>query len=203
MLSPVNNNLTGLAFETSNKQAELEATISKLSSGNKLVRAGDDTGGYSQSAKIGATNKRHYESMHNLQNVLSYCQTQDGILSSVGDIISRIGELAARALDITANDSDRENYNKEFMELVDQLEKISNEEINGLPIFGAGGFSDDKKQFIESLHENWLKASEDLITQEYGWTPNANDSWELIVNENDSSSNYAAFVSRPVGMGTV
>ena len=103
--------------------------------------------------------------------------------------------LQLEALDITANDSDRENYNKEFMELVDQLEKISNEEINGLPIFGAGGFSDDKKQFIESLHENWLKASEDLITQEYGWTPNANDSWELIVNENDSSSNYAAFVS--------
>ena len=55
----------------------------------------------------------------------------------MGKILDRLGELAASALDITATDDDRENYNKEFLELADQLDKYSNEDFNGLDLFGA------------------------------------------------------------------
>ena len=47
-------------------------------------------------------------------------------------------ELATRALDITATDGDRENYNKEFIELADQLSKFSREKFGDINLFGGG-----------------------------------------------------------------
>ena len=193
MLSPVNNDLTGLVFETHRNKVELNDSLSKLSSGKRIVNPGEDSGAHSQVAKIGSTHKRDLANLQNLQNLVSYSQTQDGILAQVGEILHRMNELATRALDVTTSDGDRENYNKEFLELAEQLEELENETFNGVNLFGAGAFSADKKQFIESLTTHWLKASEEQIIQDYGWTVDPSDSWNLIVNEKDTGG-YAAFV---------
>mgnify|MGYP001295242014 CR=1 FL=1 len=193
MLSPVNNDLTGLVFETSKNKIALEDSISKLSSGKRLVNSGEDSGAYSQASKIGSKHKRDLANLQNLQNLISYSQTQDGVLKQVGEILYKMNELATRALDVTTNNADRENYNKEFIELAEQLDEMESETFNGVDLFGAGAFSEDKKQFIESLTKHWLKASEDQIIQDYGWTTKPSDTWDLIVNEKDTGS-YAAFV---------
>ena len=193
MLSPVNNNLTGLVFETHRNKVELNDSLSKLSSGKRIVNPGEDSGAHSQVAKIGSKHKRDLANLQNLQNLVSYSQTQDGILAQVGEILHRMNELATRALDVTTSDGDRENYNKEFLELAEQLEELESETFNGVNLFGAGAFSADKKQFIESLTTHWLKASEEQIIQDYGWTVDPSDSWNLIVNEKDTGG-YAAFV---------
>ena len=194
MLSPVNNDLTGLVFETHRNKAELNDSLSKLSSGRRIVNPGEDSGSHSQVAKIGSKHKRDIANLQNLQNLVSYSQTQDGILSQVGEILHRMNELATRALDVTTNDGDRENYNKEFLELADQLEELKSETFNGVDLFGAGAFSAEKKQFVESLTNHWLKASEDQIKADYGWQTKPTDTWNLIVNEKDTNSNWAAFV---------
>ena len=194
MVAPINNNLTGLVFEATKYKAALEDSISKLSSGKRLNRVGVDTGANSQVARLSSKNVRDIATIQNLQNLVSYSNSQDGILQTVGKILDRLGELAARALDITATDDDRENYNKEFLELADQLDQLKQEDFNGLNLFGAGAFSDDKKQFIESLTNNWIEAAETLIKAEYGWDTVPSDSWNLIVNENDTGG-YAAFVT--------
>jgi flagellin len=193
MVSPINNNLTGLVFEATNNKSNLEKIVAKLSSGKKNLHVGDDSGAHSQGTNLSSKNRRDLASVQNLQNLVSYSNLQDGVLATVGSIIDRMGELATRALDITANSDDRENYNKEFLELADQLDKLKNESFNGIDLFGAGSFSDDKKQFIESLKNNWIHAAETLIQTEYGWDTVPSDSWDLIVNENDTGG-YAAFV---------
>ena len=193
MISPVNNDLTGLVFESNNDKIALENSLAKLSSGNKLVRTGDDTGAFSQASKLGSKNKRDLVSLQNLQNLVSYSQTQDGVLQQVGKIIDRMNEITVRALDVTATDADRENYNKEFLELSSQMDQMAEEKFEGIVLFGAGGFSSEKKEFLDSLKNNWLKAAEDLINQQYGWAPKPSDTWDLIVNENDTGG-YAAFV---------
>jgi hypothetical protein len=40
MVSPVNNNLTGLVFEATNNNTDLENIVAKLSSGKKNLRVG-------------------------------------------------------------------------------------------------------------------------------------------------------------------
>ena len=171
MISPVNNNLTGLVFESHNDKIELDQSLAKLSSGNKLIRAGDDTGAFSQASKLGSKNKRDLVSLQNLQNLVSYSQTQDGVLEKAGKILHRMNEITVRALDVTATNADRENYNKEFLELAEQLDQMSIEKFGGLNLFGEGAFSQDKQDFIEALQKQWLKGAMNIIEQRYGLSP--------------------------------
>lgn len=138
MVSPINNNLTGLVFEASNNKSDLENIVAKLSSGKKNLRVGEDSGAHSQSAKIGSKSRRDIANVQNLQNFLSLSQSQDGVLDQVGKIIHRMDALATRALDIIATDGDRENYNKEFIELADQLSKFAKEKFGDVNLFGGG-----------------------------------------------------------------
>ena len=138
MVSPINNNLTGLVFEATNNNTDLESIVAKLSSGKKNLRVGEDSGAHSQGTKLSSKNVRDIANVQNLQNFLSFTQSQDGVLQQVGKILHRMDELATRALDITATDGDRENYNKEFIELADQLSKFSGEKFGGINLFGGG-----------------------------------------------------------------
>ena len=138
MVSPINNNLSGLVFEASNNKADLESIVAKLSSGKKNLRVGEDSGSHSQGATIGSKGRRDLANVQNLQNFLSLSQSQDGVLDQVGKILHRMDELATRALDITATDGDRENYNKEFIELADQLSKFAKEKFGDINLFGGG-----------------------------------------------------------------
>jgi flagellin len=193
MITPVNSDLTKLALETHRSRAEFEDSLAKLSSGKRMQNATQDAGGFQQAAKLGSRHKRDVASMQNLQNLISYSQMQDGSLESVGKILQRMNTLATRSLDVTTTDADRENYNKEFLELATELEQIKVAKFNDMDVFGAGGFSDAKQDFIDSLKNGWLKKSEEKITSEYGWNVKPGDSWDLIVNENDTGG-YAAFV---------
>jgi flagellin len=194
MIAHFNHDLTGLAFETHRAQLDLDASVAKLSSGKRMQNAKHDAGGFQQAAKLGSRHKRDVASMQNLQNLISYSQIQDGSLETVGKIINRMNTLATRALDVTSSDNDRENYNKEFIELAAQLEEIKLEKFNDLDVFGAGGFSDAKKDFIEVLQKQWLKGAMNVIEDRYGLSPEGTDSLEVIVNENDTGS-FTAFVS--------
>jgi len=194
MISPVNNNLTGLVFESHNDKIDLEQSLAKLSSGNKLVRTGDDTGAFTQASKLGSKNKRDLVSLQNLQNLVSYSQSQDGVLEQAGKMLHRMNEITIRALDVTATDADRENYNKEFIELAEQLDQMSTEKFGGLDLFGEGAFSQDKKDFIEALQKQWLKGAMNVIEDRFGLSPEGTDNFEIIVNENDTGS-YTAFVA--------
>ena len=138
MVSPINNNLSGLVFEASNNKADLESIVAKLSSGKKNLRVGEDSGSHSQGATIGSKGRRDLANVQNLQNFLSLSQSQDGVLDQVGKILHRMDELATRALDMTATDGDRENYNKEFIELADQLSKFAKEKFGDINLFGGG-----------------------------------------------------------------
>ena len=112
----------------------------------------------------------------------------------MGKILNRLGEITVRALDVTSTDADRENYNKEFLELADQLDQMSTEKFGGLDLFGEGAFSQDKKDFIEALQKQWLKGAMNVIEDRFGLSPEGTDDFEIIVNENDTGS-YTAFVA--------
>ncbi|NBQ02391.1 MAG: hypothetical protein EBU27_04040, partial [Opitutae bacterium] len=102
-----------------------------------------------------------------MQNLVSYSNLQDGVLATVGSIIDRMGELATRALDITANSDDRENYNKEFLELADQLDKLKNESFNGIDLFGAGSFSDDGYAAFVMTSQNPADGTADVVEMQF------------------------------------
>ncbi|MGB0354973.1 MAG: hypothetical protein ACPGII_02850, partial [Opitutales bacterium] len=184
MVSPINNNLTGLVFEATNNNTDLESIVAKLSSGKKNLRVGEDSGAHSQGTKLSSKNVRDIANVQNLQNFLSFTQSQDGVLQQVGKILHRMDELATRALDITATDGDRENYNKEFIELADQLSKFSGEKFGGINLFGGGTAGID---YIKGTGANDFNYSANIANADTG-----------SVRGSDSGNSGTAYTSATV-----
>lgn len=133
----VNTNATATtaSFNLTSANDALRHSLAKLSSGKRIITPADDAGGLAVAYKMSSKLKRTEAVMQNVQNSLSYLQVQDGALQSIGRILDRMGELRMFAEDVTKNDSDKENYSKEFIELQKQLQQVSTETFNGISLF--------------------------------------------------------------------
>jgi flagellin len=125
------------AFNLSKNHANLSKSLARLSSGNRITQPAEDAGGLAVAYKLDSTMKRTEAVLNNHQNALSYLQVQDGALETVGNIVSRMSELRTMAADVTKNDSDIENYSKEFRELQTQLKQIQLQKFNGISLFSS------------------------------------------------------------------
>jgi flagellin len=119
----------------------LRKSLARLSSGSRIVDSYDDPGGMSVAYKLRSRQSRTEALRTNVQNGLSFLQLQDGVLSSAGEIASRMSELRTMAQDVTKNPSDIENYSKEFLELQKQLSQMYREKFNGVSLFSVSGAS--------------------------------------------------------------
>jgi len=133
----------------------------------------------------------------NMQGLISYGELQDGVLKNMGDLVARMTEIAALSTNSIQSNQDRATYQKEFLNLVDQFDSIQDNTFNGIKLLG-NGYGAEKKEFLDSLKNSWLKASEDLIKDKYGWDPVPTDSWDLVVEENGPVGGSAAFVRTSV-----
>jgi len=132
-----NASATEASFNLSKANDALRKSLSRLSSGKKIVSPADDAGGLAVAYKLNSTINRNYAVIQNSQNALSYLQVQDAGLETVGKILDRMSELRVMAQDITKNEADIENYSKEFVELQSQLKQISKQAFNGISLFAT------------------------------------------------------------------
>lgn len=126
---------TAASMHLTQNDAILKRSISRLSSGKKIVSSADDAGGLAVSSKLNSTLLRNVRVRETLNNSLSFLQTQAGALKVVGDVLTRMSELKTMSLDISKNEQDYDNYNKEFKELQSQLHQISRQKFNGISLF--------------------------------------------------------------------
>jgi flagellin len=73
----------------------------------------------------------------NIQNAQSFLEVQDGILSSAGKILNRMVELKGLSEDVMKNDSDKDNYNREFRDLQLQIYDLAQVQFNGVSLFAT------------------------------------------------------------------
>ena len=184
------NTLSVLAINLSKASKDLSASHAKISSGEKTAGSKMDIGGIRQSINLENEIKEITHSMANMQNLVSYTQSQHDALSQAGKILIRMNELAERSIDFTKATADRNTYDHEFLELAEQLDSINGMKFNGLDLFTDGPFSESKRQFIEVLQSQWLSAAEKVIEERLGITGNGNDTLKINVNEN-GSENYS------------
>lgn len=122
-MSVINTNTQAIAGARNLNQSQemLGRSLTRLSSGSKIVNPSDDAAGMAVSEKIGAQSRRISAASTNVQNAVSYVQTADGFMSGMAKILSRLSELAVMAKDVTTNSGDVELYQQEFASLQDQL----------------------------------------------------------------------------------
>jgi flagellin len=99
----------------------LSRSIARLSSGSRTVTASDDPAGISLSEKLSAQNLRVNAASANVQNAVSFVQSVDGYLKGMGDLLSRMSELAILSNDPMKNAGDIALYQQEFAQLQTQV----------------------------------------------------------------------------------
>lgn len=131
----VNPAASGAGLNLGKANDALQKSLSRLSSGRRIVNSSDDAGGLAVSMKMAAAQKRTEATAINLRNIQSYLDTQDGAFKVADKVLSRMSELTTLARDVTKNGGDVENYDKEFQNLQDQLISLGTEKFNGVPLF--------------------------------------------------------------------
>jgi len=135
----INTNVAASAaainFSASNTM--LQKSLSRLSSGSRIVNPSDDAGGLAVSMKMSAAISRTSAVQANVANAISLLQTQDGVLKTAGDILNRMSELATLYADVTKSSTDKTNYQTEFNQLQGQLSSMDSEVFNGVTLFGS------------------------------------------------------------------
>jgi flagellin len=139
----INTNVTAQtsARLLSDSSARLAKSLSRLSSGSRIVSPEDDAAGMAVSMRFDAQINRIAAAGDNVGNAISFSQTQDGFLQKVGTALNRMSELATLAQDVTKGDDDRALYNKEFQTLQGYVTDIADKKFNGISLFQSGGLT--------------------------------------------------------------
>ena len=133
-----NSAATSAAYNLSNTNVNLQRSLNRLSSGSRINSSFDDAGGLAVSMKMSASIRRTDATLANVNNSISFLQTQDGVLKTADKILNRMSELATLAQDVTKSTDDLDLYNTELSQLKGQLNLMVGEEFNGISLFDAG-----------------------------------------------------------------
>ena len=134
-----NTAATSAAYNLSNTNVNLQRSLNRLSSGSRINSSMDDAGGLAVSMKLSASIRRTEATQANVNNALSYLETQDGVLKTAEKVVSRMSELIQLAADVTKSTTDTALYKTEYQSLQSQLGSMLGEQFNGINLFTAGG----------------------------------------------------------------
>jgi len=121
----------------------LRQSMSKLSSGLRIMSSGDDPAGLAISERLRAQYRNTAAAANNVENKINYLQTADAWLQKVQDIMGRMGELSIMANDGTKSQVDRDNLQVEFEQMQKEVQRITSgataaAKFNGLYLFRGG-----------------------------------------------------------------
>lgn len=127
MSSMYANRVLGISNDNIMKNME------KLSSGERINRAGDDASGLAVSEKMRAQIRGLNQASQNASNGISFIQTTEGYLQETTDIMQRIRELAIQAANGIYSDEDRMQIQVEVSALVSEVDRVaSSAQFNGM-----------------------------------------------------------------------
>ena len=111
----------------------LNKDMEKLSSGERINRAGDDASGLAVSEKMRSQIRGLNQASENAQNGISFIQTTEGYLQETTDIIQRIRELAVQSSNGIYSAEDRMQIQVEVSSLIAEVDRIaSTAQFNGM-----------------------------------------------------------------------
>lgn len=129
------------ALYLGNAQSMLSQSLLRLSSGQRINKPSDDPGGLAVSMKLKNAITVTEATKRNVDNALSYTDTQDSALESVADILDRMSTIKISYGSGTATTSDKSSYASEFKELQKQLDVFKSETFNSLSLFSSSTVS--------------------------------------------------------------
>jgi len=124
-------------------QLDITKSMEKLSSGERINRAGDDASGLAVSEKLRGQVRGLNQAERNIQNGVAFIQVTEGYLQETQDILHRIRELSVQSANGIYTQEDRMQIQVEVSQLVDEVNRIaSHAQFNGMNLL-TGAFATD------------------------------------------------------------
>jgi flagellin len=137
--------------------------MEKLSSGERINRAGDDASGLAVSEKMRSQIRGLNQASKNITNAVSFIQTTEGYLGETTDILQRVRELAVQSANGIYSDEDRMQIQVEVSQLVAEVDRIASvAQFNGMNML-TGRFAEAG----ESVMQFQVGANMDQNTRVY------------------------------------
>jgi flagellin len=122
---------------------QLQGSIAKLSSGQRINKAADDASGLAVSEKMRSQIRGLNQANRNIENGVSFIQSTEGYLSETNDILQRVRELAVQSSNGIYTDEDRMQIQVEVSQLVSEVDRVASQaQFNGMNML-TGSFAKD------------------------------------------------------------
>jgi flagellin len=139
----INHNMSALYAnrQLGNANFDVTRSMEKLSSGERINRAGDDASGLAVSEKLRGQVRGLNQAERNIMNGVSFIQATEGYLQETQDILHRIRELSVQSANGIYTEEDRMYIQVEVSQLVDEVNRIaSHAQFNGMNLL-TGSFA--------------------------------------------------------------
>lgn len=147
----INHNMASLfaSRQEGINAANLQNSMAKLSSGERINKAGDDASGLAVSEKMRSQIRGLNQASRNIGDAVSFVQVAEGYLAETTDVLQRIRELAVQASNGVYSDEDRMQIQVEVSQLVAEVDRIaSSAQFNGMNLL-TGRFSRESDSVMQ------------------------------------------------------
>lgn len=134
----VQNNIASInaARNQGIETGKLKKSLEKLSSGFRIVRAGDDAAGLAISEGMRSRINSLNQAMRNIDDGIGLTNVGDGALTEVHSMLQRLKTLALKSANGTYDQSDRETLNMEKDQILEEIDRIgSTTKFGGISLF--------------------------------------------------------------------
>ena len=170
MAQTINTNISSLNAQRNltTSQSSLATSLQRLSTGLRLNSAKDDAAGLAISDRMTSQIRGLNQAARNANDGISLAQTAEGALSSAGDLLQRMRELAVQSANATNSASDRNSLQNEVAQLAQELDRIATTtNFNGRTLFD-GSFGTAQFQVGANANQTITAATSNLRTTNYG-----------------------------------
>jgi len=117
----------------------LSRTYERLSSGQRINRASDDAAGLAIADNLRAQSRVATVAVRNANDGISTIAIADSALGEIGNVLSRLAELAEQSANGVFSIQQRSALSNEFVALGSEIERIANvTEFNGVKLLSGG-----------------------------------------------------------------
>lgn len=142
----VQNNIASInaARNQGIETGKLKKSLEKLSSGFRIVRAGDDAAGLAISEGMRSRINSLNQAMRNIDDGIGLTNVGDGALTEVHSMLQRLKTLALKSANGTYDQSNRETLNMEKDQILEEIDRIgSTTKFGGISLFSRADAKTD------------------------------------------------------------
>ena len=123
----INSNTSALYSVNASRKVDrdMETSMQRLSTGNRITNAGDDAAGTAISDRMTANIKGIEQSIRNAGDVISMSQVSEGALGETSSILQRIRELAIQSASDVMSATERNYIQTEVGQLLSEFDRVT------------------------------------------------------------------------------